>query len=243
MEASSTWGYQCYKDGEYCCDTTDTTTFQCQSGLCGDEKRCTDLKSNATLVNNYCSFPNKLTCSWVNGSWECYKYGYYCDDCTDAQIKSDTCCTDSEKLCWVSKDRHGSYNATTNRCEYTVGGETISCTTTDITENRSAQTCYAGEQKRCRIYVSRYYSNLINYTYGRCSATEANCPEGTEYGYIEGLDYYDCKNKTANAPVCGYLDNKIKCYYNGTQCGYFCHYFGKRCSQLHDSSHCTSSAN
>jgi len=234
--------HYCYKNGEFCCRTTNTTTFECTDGLCGDESRCTDLKSDATLVENYCSFSNNLTCTLVNGSWECYKYGYYCEDCTDAQIKNDTCCTDPNKICRVSKDRHGSYNATTNRCEYTVGGETVSCTTTDITENGLVgQICYVGTQKRCGIYVSKNYSSQTNYLCGRCSATEANCPEGTEYDLVNG--YYDCKNKATNEPICRYQDNRISCSYNGNSCGDDCDYFGHNCKKLYDSSHCTSSAN
>ena len=225
--------YNCYKDDAYCCDSTDTVNFTCTSGLCGQKSLCTDLKSDANIVGNWCVFPGRLTCAYSNGSWICYKYGYYCAVCSGDDIKNDRCCNNTN--CKISTKITGSYDSTTNRCEYTLSGEKISCTTTDITTNDS-RTCNVWDTKRCIIYTSKgyyAYATSTNYAQGRCSATEANCPAGTKYDYINGLGSYDCKNQTAGAPVCGYNDNNIACYYNGKLCGQFCNYFGQNCKKVH----------
>ncbi|MBP5534266.1 MAG: hypothetical protein J6Y03_02020, partial [Alphaproteobacteria bacterium] len=230
-------GYACYKNGTYCCDTTNTTTFECMTGLCGDESLCKNVKPSASMNGNSCDFSDRLTCGYNSGKWDCYKYGYYCATCTAEQISNGTCC--SENKCHVSSTTEATYNSETDRCEYKVGDDTVSCSTTAV--GSSAQTCYVNGEKRCGIYTSYY--NRPNYASGRCPEAASSCPPGTKYDLVwNGI--YDCKNQTPNAPVCMYSDNNIMCVYDGKQCGQFCDYFGGNCKKVYlpqcaSEGHCT----
>ncbi|MBP5534867.1 MAG: hypothetical protein J6Y03_05125, partial [Alphaproteobacteria bacterium] len=225
-------GWECYRGNTYCCDTNNTTTFECTTGFCGDGSRCRSLNTNYSASGDACVLSEDLICQYVNRRYVCFKHGYYCDYCSEEQIKSGTCCTGNS--CKVSKDIVGTYNPETKRCEYTSGEDTVTCSTTQPTTLYPVQDCYAENgDKTCRVYVNDTIRSNANYAAGRCSEAEANCPEGTKYGYIEGGGYYDCRNETPDAPVCMYGDNKIRCFYKGALCGMFCDYFGRNCQRVY----------
>ena len=232
-------GYYCYKDGQYCCNTTDTTNFECMTGLCGNEERCKDVKSDSTIVGDTCDFSAGLKCQYSNGTWECYKNGYYCADCTDDEIKNNTCC--SGNSCKVSNYATGTYNSETNRCEYKVGDETVSCTTNQPNGLSTRQDCYVNGEIRCSTYTNK---RGHGYAIGRCPEVAPSCPEGTEYAFVSGGGYYDCRNKAPDAPICMTNSGNIRCFYEGKECGSYCDFFGGNCQKVYlpqcaTAGHCT----
>ena len=79
---------------------------------------------------------------------------------------------------------------------------------------------------------------------GKCPEAASGCPEGTEYGPIGNIGWYDCKNKTPDAPICASNGGNIICYYNDKECGHYCDYFGRNCRKVYQAQcatagHCT----
>ena len=224
--------YYCYKDEEYCCDTTNKTTFECMNGLCGDENECAAFKDSAgngaSLLGaqGLCRFEkDDYECYKVGDKWNCFNNFNLCGkNCTDP-TNCGTCKT--QKAC----NAGWTYNETSKRCE----NETSYCVPRSRGTGMYVFDCYSKtDDSKCGEYTSSFSNGVYWYT-GSC--IDPGCSsyqyEGQQMSYGEvSTGRWGCvsdKMKCSGANS----TTTATCLYNGGSCGEACDFTGRNCQRVY----------
>ena len=222
--------------GKYdCYQITDSTTQQCgrhcqvdghacQDGVCHQS----DCPNDSVLLYKksllYGCYHNEedLWCTYKQGAAyiNCYLGDKQCGtQCTDLSGTGCPACFNTFECPSGTTLTTGSYgNVVYDACK---NKEDVVCL------NDAQQHCYVGNQI-CGLYCSLDGTGC---SYGACSETELNCPQGTVLGFMN-FNYWQvfgCKN-SASLVNCTKINNEIKCTKNGSVCGSGCSLDGTGCT-------------
>ncbi len=213
--------YKCFKNEEYCMMVD--AHFKQLYGTC-DLADCTKIQPSASLVywgdtiTQYgsCDFGDNLLCYPVENKtkWTCYQNGFLCGDrCADSFN-----CGDCQKQYCLNGM---TYNPETGYCEDPETG--VYCETNI---GAFTQDCFNKEGKRCASFFAQE-------EVPRAGSCTPNCPAGTSYGNIEGLNYYGCIQENSGISCYyDYFSAPAICYYQGKFCGAYCDFTGKNCQEI-----------